>query len=209
MVRMSKACWQGFETDIKRRIGGTKQYAQSVKHFVRKEKLALGDVKNSKILAECKVRDYATKKFRRTWKAKVYHSFNIEYEWWDQLVKECADVNAHEGVQRIPILFMKPKFGREEHVLVMMWSKDEVDMMKKVSEPPYLGFPGTTYVTDKTDGVVLNKKSMTIRYGDTWFPFMTLYDRVNMEHVVIMKLKHFELTRDYWADPVEVEDDRP
>jgi hypothetical protein len=179
-------------------------YGQSVKHFVRKEKLALGDVKNSKILAECKVRDYATKKFRAKHPAKVYQSFNIEHAWWDQLVQECADVNAHEGVQRIPVLFMKPKFGRDEHILVMMWMKDEVGMMQIIAQPPYLGFPGTTFVSDKTDGVVLNKKSMTIEYGKTWFPFMTAYDKDNWEYVLVMKLRHFELTRSYWADPIEV-----
>ena len=201
MVRMSKACWQGFETQIKNLIGGTKQYAQSVKHFVRKEKLALGDVKNKKILAECKVRDYATKKFRAKSPAKVYPMFNIEYEWWDQLVQECADVNADENVQRIPVLFLKPKFGRDEHILIVMWMHDNVGMMQKVAEAPYLGFPGTWHVSDKSDGVSINKKSMTIEYGDTGFPFITLYK--NNEWLEVMKLKHFELTRAIWTDPVD------
>jgi len=203
MARMSKACWQGFETQIKNLIGGTKQYAQSVKHFVRKEKLALGDVKNSKILAECKVRDYATKKFRAKHPAKIYPLFNIEHAWWDQLVQECADVNAHEGVQRVPVMFCKPKFGRDEHVLVMMWMRDSVDMMKKVDKEPHLG-PGAWHVSDKSDGVSINKKSMTVEYGDTGFPFITLYK--NNEWLEVMKLKHFELTRSYWADPIEVTD---
>ena len=185
----SKTCWKRFEYDIRDLIGGCLQYAQSVKFFVRKEKLALGDVKNKYVLAECKVRDYATKKFRKEHPAKPYKSFNIEFAWWEQLVQECSDVNHNEKVNRVAVLFVKPKFGRKEHVLVLISRRDWERWMAERGTPSY----GSWF----TEPDKQNDKSITITYGKTVFPTMFVY---NGEIVHIMDLKLFEAARNSWYE---------
>ena len=181
----SKSCWSRFETDIKNMIGGMKQYAQSVKHFVRSEKLALGDVKNKYILAECKLRDYATKKFRKEHPAKPYKSFNIEFAWWKQSVQECADINKDEKVNRIPVMFCKPKHGRKEHILIVINGKDWLKWMETIS----IEFTTHLALPKKS-----NAKSITIEY-DGMFPKMVIY---NKEVLFIMGIRTFDLAKQLW-----------
>jgi hypothetical protein len=184
-VATSRGTWQRFETDIKNMIGGIKQYAQSVKHFVRSEKLALGDVKNKYILAECKLRDYATKKFRKEYPAKPYKSFNIEYIWWQQLVQECADINKNEKVNRVPVMFCKPKYGREEHILVVMDGKDWLKWMEIIN---------TEFTTYLTLPKKQNSKSVTIKYGDI-LPKMVVYGGGVL---FVMDINTFNLAKSLW-----------
>lgn len=185
MAPTSKTCWKNFEYFIRDLIGGTLQYAQSAKFYVRKEKLALGDVRSKHILAECKLRDNATKKFRKEHPAKPYKSFNIEFTWWDQLIQECADVNKDEKVNRIPVLFCRPKFGREEHTLVVINGKDWLKWMEQVDQE------FTTHLTLLTKQ---NSKSITIKY-DTILPKMIIR---NEEAIFIMNLHTFSLAKSLW-----------
>ena len=165
-------------------IGGVKQYAQSVKYFVRSEKLALGDVKNKHILVECKLRDYATKKFRKEHPAKPYKSFNIEFAWWNQLVQECADINKDENINRIPVMMCKPKFGREEHILVIVRGEDWMRWMQKVNM--CFNFP--------TVQAKQSKKSVTIKYFES-YPKLII---INDEQVLILDIHMFNYAKPLW-----------
>ena len=189
MSPTSKTCWKNLEYFVRDLIGGTLQYAQSAKFYVRKEKLALGDVRSTKVLAECKLRDYATKKFRKEHPAKPYKSFNIEFKWWEQLVQECADINKDENINRIPVLFCKPKFGREEHILVVIDGEDWMRWMQKINM--CFRWPTTP--------IKQNNKSIIINYFET-IPKVT---SINDKKVFIMNINMFNFAKSQWYQQEE------
>lgn len=185
----SKTCWKNFEYFVRDLLGGSLCYAQSAKFYLRSGRNdASGDVRSNRVLAECKLRDNATKKFRKEHPAKPYKSFNIEFAWWDQLVQECADVNKDEKVNRIPVLFCRPKFGREEHTLVVINGKDWLKWMEKIN---------TEFTTHLILPEKQNPKSITIKYSDT-LPRMVIR---NEEAIFIMNLYTFNLAKEMWYQP--------
>ena len=110
----SKSCWAGMERHIAKLLGTSRQYGQSAKGSRFKDPSMLGDVKTDDYLIECKLRDYAPRAFRVKHPRKFYPKFSVKNEWWKGIIKEAAIAN------RIPVLVIKPKYGQDDDMIVMM-----------------------------------------------------------------------------------------
>lgn len=110
----SKSTWAGMERHIASLLGSCRQYGQSSKGSRFKDSSMLGDIKTATFLIECKLRDYAPRSFRKKHPRKFYPLFSIKNEWWQGIKKEAAISN------RIPVLIIKPKYGQDENMVVIM-----------------------------------------------------------------------------------------
>lgn len=110
----SKSCWAGMERHIAKLLGTSRQYGQSAKGSRFKDPSMLGDVKTERFLIECKLRDYAPRAFRAKHPRKFYPIFSVKNDWWKGIKKEAAISG------RIPVLIIKPKFGQDENMVVIM-----------------------------------------------------------------------------------------
>jgi hypothetical protein len=154
----SKACWAGMERHIAKLLGTSRQYGQSAKSSRFKDPSMLGDVKTEQFLIECKLRDYAPPAFRKNHPRKFYTLFSVKNEWWKGIKKEAAMSD------RIPVLIIKPKYGQDEDMIVIMRSDE-------LPEGKYPKFQ------ENTDHKVM-KSSIKLKLEQNQFPweFETLND---------------------------------
>jgi len=109
------------ERHIAKLLGSSRQYGQSAKGSRFKDPSMLGDVKTDEFLIECKLRDYAPPAFRKKHPRKFYSKFSVKVEWWRGIKKEAAMSN------RIPVLIVKPKYGMDKDMVVIMRTEELPD----------------------------------------------------------------------------------
>lgn len=117
----SKSTWAGMERHIASLLNSCRQYGQSSKGSRFKDPSMLGDIKTDQFLIECKLRDYAPLSFRKKHPRKFYPMFSVKNEWWRGIKKEAAMSN------RIPVLIIKPKYGQDENMVVIMRTEELPD----------------------------------------------------------------------------------
>ena len=199
MVKTSKTCWQGFERYIAKLIGGNRSYGQSAKGRVSFEVSALGDVRNAKMLIECKLRDYAPPKFRQKYPRKPYNKFRILNKWYTGVREEATKLEQADCVKRRPGVAIKAKYGTDQHIILMYpiseqckWKNGKVDyeLLKYDTGFDHLDLWGIEECTEHKT----TDKSITLDL-DGRFPLTGYIDN---DCVVIMKLSQFLEFKEIW-----------